>query len=265
MPPHRRTSIAVFIALAAVTAALLTAPAAWSATFISAPPPAASASAARDGAFPAPAAAPPALSATARIAVARVLPPFKGSVHCIDASLKAKMLASGSWKPSCPVRLSQLRLIKVTFLGFDGRAHRGNLVVARGWARPLLGVFRTLYDARFRFRRIRLIDAYQADDRRSMRADNTSAFNGRYVSGTTRWSMHAYGLAIDINPVENPWVDGRYVSPPNGAPYADRSKRARGMIHADDVVVRAFRSIGWKWGGDWPGAKDYQHFSSTGG
>ncbi len=110
-----------------------------------------------------------------------------------------------------------------------------------------------------------LIDAYGADDHRSMKADNTSAYNGRYVNGTTRWSMHAYGLAIDINTVENPWVDGNDVSPPNGRPYADRSRKATGMIHAGDAVVRAFASIGWKWGGDWSGGKDYQHFSSTGG
>jgi hypothetical protein len=77
--------------------------------------------------------------------------------------------------------------------------------------------------------------------------------------------MHAYGLAIDINTVENPWVSGNDVSPPNGRPYVDRSRKATGMIHAGDAVVRAFAGIGWKWGGSWPGAKDYQHFSSTGG
>ena len=196
---------------------------------------------------------------------ARSYPPFKSSVHSIDAALKAKMLASGSWKPSCPVSLGQLRLIKVSYWGFDRRVHTGNLIVNRLWATRLIRVFHKLYDARFHFRGIRLIDAYGADDHRSMAADNTSAFNGRYVSGTHRWSMHAYGLAIDINPVENPWVDGSHVSPPNSRPFADRSRRATGMIHAGDAVVRAFRSIGWSWGGSWAGAKDYQHFSSNGG
>jgi poly-gamma-glutamate synthesis protein (capsule biosynthesis protein) len=99
-----------------------------------------------------------------------------------------------------------------------------------------------------------------------MEADNTSAFNCRFVAGTQRWSMHAYGRAIDINPVENPYVSGSHVSPPAGAPFADRSRDAAGMIHAGDAVVRAFkRRAGWKWGGSWPGGtRDYQHFSSNG-
>lgn len=198
-------------------------------------------------------------------ALARAARPFKGTIHAITPQMKAMMRQSGSWRPGCPVRFGDLRLLKLTYWGFDKRAHTGKLVVARQWAKPLVGVFRKLYKARFPIRRMKLIDVYGASDRRSMNADNTSAFNGRYVSGTTRWSMHAYGLAIDINPVENPYVSGSYVSPKAGRKYADRSRKARGMVHSGDVVVRAFRSIGWKWGGDWPGTKDYQHFSSTGG
>lgn len=192
-------------------------------------------------------------------------PPFKGTIHAVTPQMKAMMRQSGAWKPGCPVRFGDLRLLKVTFWGLDKRAHRGKLVVHRVWAKRLVTVFRKLYRARFPIRRMKLIDVYGASDRRSMNADNTSAFNGRYVSGTTRWSMHAYGLAIDINPVENPYVSGSYVSPKAGAKYADRSRKAKGMIHRGDVVVRAFHSIGWKWGGDWPGTKDYQHFSSNGG
>ena len=111
-----------------------------------------------------------------------------------------------------------------------------------------------------------LIDRYGADDRRSMAADNTSAFNCRFVAGTNRWSMHAYGLAIDLNPVENPYVSGSHVSPPAGAPFADRSRDAPGMIHDGDAVVRAFaRRAGWEWLGDGPGSvRDYQHFSADG-
>lgn len=206
-----------------------------------------------------------AAEAPAGSATERSVPEFRGTQHRIDRKLRAAMIASGSWKPGCPVGFSDLRLIKVSYWGFDRSVHLGKLVVHRTEALDLISVFRKLYAARFKFRQIRLIDAFGASDRASMRADNTSAFNGRYVSGTTRWSMHAYGLAIDINPVENPYVSGSYVSPANGAPYMDRSRRAMGMIHAGDVVVRAFRSIGWKWGGYWSGAKDYQHFSSNGG
>ena len=114
---------------------------------------------------------------------------------------------------------------------------------------------------------MRLIDAYGANDRRSMAADNTSAFNCRFVSGKPGvWSQHAYGRAIDINPIENPYVvpSSGYVSPPAGRRFADRSRNAPGMVHRRDAVVRAFAKVGWEWGGRWPGAKDYQHFSATG-
>jgi hypothetical protein len=112
---------------------------------------------------------------------------------------------------------------------------------------------------------MKLIDKYGADDHRSMNADNTSAFNCRFVAGTTRWSEHAYGRAIDINPIENPYVTpSGHVSPPAGEAFTDRSRHAKGMIHHGDRAWHAFRDVGWKWGGDWSGAKDYQHFSVTG-
>jgi hypothetical protein len=202
--------------------------------------------------------------AAAQPAVTRATPKFKSSIHTIDAALAAKMRKSGSWKPGDPVSLGQLRLIKVSFWGFDHKVHTGNLVVDTVWAKRLTGVFHRLFNAHFHIRSMKLIDAFGADDHRSMKADNTSAYNGRFVNGTSHWSMHAYGRAIDINTVENPWVDGKDVSPPNGRPYADRTRKATGMIHAGDAVVRAFASIGWKWGGSWSGGKDYQHFSSTG-
>jgi hypothetical protein len=189
---------------------------------------------------------------------------FESSIKPIDKALEAQMVASGSWRPGVPVAVSDLRLLQVRHWGFDGDVREGRLVVHEDWAEKLVGVFRALYDAQFPFRSIELIDAFGADDEASMMADNTSAFNGRYVAGTRVWSMHAYGQAIDINPVENPWVSGGNVSPENGRRYVDRALRAPGMIHADDVVVQAFASIGWKWGGYWNGTKDYQHFSSTG-
>lgn len=170
-----------------------------------------------------------------------------------------------SWHAGCPVALRDLRLLQVNFWGFDGLVHRGRLVVHEDQAIRVRRVIQLLFEARFPIRRMRLVDAYRADDDRSMAADNTSAFNCRFVAGTSRWSMHAYGRAIDINPVENPYVSGNHVSPAEGLKYADRSKRLRGMILPGDAVVRAFASVGWGWGGSWAGrTKDYQHFSSTG-
>lgn len=124
----------------------------------------------------------------------------------------------------------------------------------------------SLYRQHFPIRRMHLVDAYGADDRRSMAADNTSAFNCRYVAGRPGvWSEHAYGKAIDINPVENPYVtDSGYVSPPARVPFAHRSLRRKGMINRGGAVVAAFAAIDWGWGGNWPWPKDYQHFSASG-
>jgi hypothetical protein len=122
-----------------------------------------------------------------------------------------------------------------------------------------------LYHLHYPIRRMRLVDAYGADDHRSMAADNTTAFNCRFVAGRPGvWSEHAYGRAIDVNPVENPYVAGAHVSPPAGEPFARRSRHRQGMIHRGGPVVRAFASVGWEWAGNWPRVKDYQHFSSTG-
>jgi hypothetical protein len=188
---------------------------------------------------------------------------FRGSISAIGPSTRARMRYS--WRRGCPVGLGELRLLRVDHWGFDHRVHRGELVVHRNHARRILGVMERLFEARYPIQRLRLVDAYRADDDRSMAANNTSAFNCRPVSGTNRWSEHAYGRAIDVNPLRNPYVtrSGR-VSPPAGRPYANRSRRAAGMIHHGDAVVRAFAAAGWEWGGRWRGARDYQHFSSTG-
>lgn len=191
-------------------------------------------------------------------------PGFQGRVSRIGPELRERMTGV-SWHRGCPVGFAELRLLRVAHWGFDGRAHRGRLVVHRDSARPLLRTLRTLFRLRFPIRRMRLVDAYGADDRRSMAADNTSAFNCRFVAGTSRWSEHAYGHAIDVNPVENPYVTaGGHVSPPAGAPYADRSRQAPGLIHRKGPVVAAFARAGWEWGGNWSWPKDYQHFSAGG-
>jgi len=187
---------------------------------------------------------------------------FKSSVRRIPPSIRERMVGS-SWHSGCPVPIRKLRLVGVSIHRFDGTVSRRRLIIHRREAHNIVTVMHKLWRQDYPIRRMRLIDAYGAKDRRSMRADNTSAFNCRYVSGTTRWSMHAYGLAIDLNPVENPYVSGSYVSPAKGAKYADRCCH-RAIIHPGDKVVRAFASIGWGWGGSWSGAKDYQHFSSNG-
>jgi len=166
-----------------------------------------------------------------------------------------------SYRAGCPVGPAQLRALRVSHWGFDGRPRRGSIVVSRRVADDVVDVFRQLWAERFPIRRLQTVSAYRGSDDASMAADNTSGFNCRLVDGTTRWSMHAYGEAIDVNPVENPYVQGGRVSPPAGRAYVDRSRYRRGMALDDGVLVRAFASVGWKWGAAFG---DYQHFSTTG-
>jgi hypothetical protein len=194
----------------------------------------------------------------------RVDAPYRATITHIPSSTRERMTGS-SWRPGCPVRIRDLRLVRLTHWNFNGERAWGKLVVQRAVANELKRVFSKLYDARFKIRRMQLVDRYDAVDMRSMRHDNTSAFNCRYRNGECcTWSMHAYGKAIDINPVENPYVGSWGVSPPNGAKYVDRRVRRKGMIFKRDPVWWAFRRIGWPWGGTWSGSKDYQHFSSNG-
>jgi hypothetical protein len=202
--------------------------------------------------------------AVAAAVLALTAPPFHASVSPIAPELRAYMTGR-SWRPGCPVGFSELRLVSARYVGFDGRVRTGRLVVHHTAARPIVRVLTRLYDRRFPIRRLRLVDDYGGSDFRSIEADNTSAFNCRPVKGTTRWSLHAYGLAIDVNPIENPYVtaSGR-VAHAAGRPYVDRTRIRPGMAYAGGVLVESFRLIGWGWGGTWTGARDYQHFSATG-
>jgi hypothetical protein len=171
-----------------------------------------------------------------------------------------------SYRPGCPVGPSRLSRVRLSYFGFDGRPHTGSLVVARPVAHDVLTVFARLFAERFPIRRMEPIDAYRGSDPASMAADNTSGFNCRYAvaSGPKRWSVHAYGQAIDVNPVENPYLEGGVVRPREGAAYVDRVRVRPGMAVAGGPLVRAFAAIGWSWGGRWASTPDYQHFSATG-
>ena len=200
------------------------------------------------------------------LALAVALPfqaqPFE---HAVSRVTKAQL--RHSWRPGCPVAPAQLRRVRLAYWGFDRRPHLGSLVVNRRAVGDVVRVFARLHAARFPIRRMRPIDAYGGSDERSLAADNTSAFNCRaaIATGPRRWSVHAYGLAIDVNPVENPYLLGRRVLPRAGRAYLDRSRVRPGMAVAGGVLVRAFAAAAWPWGGRWSQAPDYQHFSATGG
>ncbi|HET9309978.1 MAG TPA: M15 family metallopeptidase [Actinomycetota bacterium] len=205
-----------------------------------------------------------AVLATSGPSAAAWAPRYEARISRIGPATR-ELMTGRSWRPGCPVGFADLRIVRLRFWGFDRRAHTGRMVVHRWYADEMARVFRKLYDVRFPIRRMRLVDRYGADDKRSMAANNTSSFNCRWRAGVCcRWSQHAYGKALDLNPVHNPYVWSGGVSPPAGRNYLDRSHRRRGMVHRRDPVWWAFRAAGWEWGGDWSGEKDYQHFSANG-
>lgn len=187
--------------------------------------------------------------------------PFRSNVSAVTAADLGK-----SWHTGCPVGPAALRALTMTFWGFDHQAHSGSLIVNASAVTAVRDAFHVMYDGRFPIRRMVPIAAYGGDDNKSMASDNTSAFNCRYAvaNGPKSWSMHAYGEAVDIDTLENPYtLDGR-VYPPAGKPYTDRSRQRGGMIVPGSLPVRAFSSVGWGWGGRWSSSPDYQHFSANG-
>ena len=206
-----------------------------------------------------------ALAASPSTASSTAAPPaFRGHIAPLGAAERAAMTPA-SWRPACPVALADLRSVRATHWGFDGRVHEGRLVVNRDVAARVAAVLRRLYALRFPIRRMEPIERYGGSDFRSIEADNSSAFNCRFVDGTRRWSDHAGGRAVDLNPIENPYVarDGT-TSHAASRPYVDRSPARPGVVRVGDAAVRAFAAEGFGWGGRWPGARDYQHFSASG-
>jgi hypothetical protein len=170
-----------------------------------------------------------------------------------------------SWRPGCPVSYKNLRLVRMTYWGFDGKAHTGELVVNKAVTGKITTVFEKLYAMRYPIRQMKLVDAYKGSDYASIDVDNTSAFNCRPATGSTNWSNHAYGQAVDVNPRENPYVTaGGGTAHQNAKKFTERPMKGKGVINPGDKVVKAFASVGWGWGGSWSGTKDLQHFSSNG-
>jgi hypothetical protein len=198
--------------------------------------------------------------------VDRLPPPpggrFRSTVARIGPAVRARM--GETWRPGCPVGLGDLRHVTVSFRGFDGRAHTGELVVHRRVANAVVSVFARLYRARFPIEEMRLVTT--ADLRAPPTGDgnNTAAFVCRPARRQARWSAHAYGLAIDVNPFQNPYRSGDLVLPELAGAYLDRGDRRPGMIVPGDAVTSAFAAIGWAWGGRWRAPTDLMHFSATG-
>ncbi|HXX89824.1 MAG TPA: M15 family metallopeptidase [Acidimicrobiales bacterium] len=171
-----------------------------------------------------------------------------------------------SWHPGCPVGPQDLSLLQMSYWGFDDQPHTGSMVVATSVTQAVLQVFSTLYAERFPIRQMVPISQYGGSDPASTAADNTAGFNCRYAvaPGPPQWSAHAYGIAIDVDTVENPYIEGGQVLPPDATAYADRSDVRPGMAVPGGQLVEAFAAVGWQWGGRWTGSPDYQHFSANG-
>jgi len=195
---------------------------------------------------------------------------FTSTIQPLPAPLQADLTPT-YWHAGCPAPLTQLRLLTVTHWGFDGTTHTGQLVVSTKAAAPLSRVFEQLYTLRFPIRHMLLSDSYGPKSAQPADGDISGSFECRQAAAspcskkttTTHWSNHAYGLAIDINPGENPYVGCGMTRNPARLEYLDRSRLRPGMV--TPAVVEAFRSIGWGWGGSWTGnTKDYMHFSWNG-
>lgn len=185
---------------------------------------------------------------------------FQGTIQPIPSSVRARMEGC-SWRgedPRCP-RWDDLAYLAVDHVTFEGNHATGELVVARAIADRALTLFRRLWQLGFPIRQLRLVDDYDGSDPASMAADNSSAFNFRVILGTNDLSQHAFGRAIDLNPVENPWRRPDRIAPPSGAAFADRSLIRPGMIVRPGPVVAALDELGWEWGGDWMHASDDHH------
>ncbi len=183
------------------------------------------------------------------------LPPFTSTVGGVTAAD-----LGASWRSGCPVGPARLRMLEVRHATVDNGSAIGRIVVHESVANQLVNAFERLYARRFPIEMMQTVDVYGGDDNASMAANNTSGFNCRAVTGGTGWSRHAYGMAIDVNPRQNPYVSGSTILPPAGSDHLDREQYDPSMIRAGDVVVRAFDEAGWRWGGRWTEPVDYQHF-----
>lgn len=172
-----------------------------------------------------------------------------------------EVLARSTWNDGCPVTVDELRYLRMTFWGFDGGHHQGEMIVHREVADDVVGVFAALHEARFPIEEMRVTTMAELDAPPTGDGNNTTGFVCRAVVGGSGFSQHAYGLAVDINPFHNPYQKGDVVLPELSTSYLDRDDARPGMIFEGGPVVAAFDAIGWGWGGRWNSLDDYHHFS----
>jgi hypothetical protein len=208
---------------------------------------------------------PPELRNRSIITVDDLPPPPDGRFHATVQAVPAGVLARSSWTSGCPVAAADLRYLTVGFRGFDGLAHTGELLVNARAAGKLVTVFGRLFAAGFPIERMHISSAAELNAPPTGDGNTTEVFACRPVRGSKAWSQHAYGLAVDVNPFQNPYHKGQVVLPELATAYLDRAPARPGMIRPGGPVLPAFTAVGWKWGGNYRSLKDYMHFSATGG
>ena len=218
----------------------------------------------RDDGTAAPQPTPPELDPRQLATVDVLAPPADGAFHSTIAPVPPDVAARSTWQAACPVTLTQLSYVTLSFWGFDGRAHTGELMVDATEAERFVEAFHALFDARYPIEEMRITTQADLDAPPTGDGNNTSAFACRPIAGPgrTSWSSHAYGRAVDINPFMNPYIRGDLVLPELSSSYLDRTNVRPGMLANGDGVVTAFGTIGWAWGGLWTHPTDYMHFSA---
>ncbi|MFI1992892.1 M15 family metallopeptidase [Actinoplanes sp. NPDC020271] len=208
---------------------------------------------------------PPELRNRSIVTTDELPPPADGQFHSSVEAVPADVLARSSWSSDCPVEAQDLRYVTVSFRGFDGLAHTGELLVNAKAAKALVTVFGKLFAADYPIEQMRISSTAELNAAPTGDGNTTEGFACRPVRGSKSWSQHAYGLAVDVNPFHNPYHKGAVVLPELATSYLDRGTVRRGMIVPGGPVVAAFASVGWKWGGDYRSLKDFMHFSANGG
>jgi len=192
---------------------------------------------------------------------------YNATISSITPEIKKRMLKGKSWRQGCPVSLQNLRYLQVTHKNFSGKEQRGEIIVHKDVALEVRQIFKELYAIEYPIRKMKLVSDYKGSDWQSIEADNTSAFNCRKATGSKKWSKHSYGKAIDLNSIENPYISrSGHISHKASQQYRKRvhkkhSAADKAVLLKNDKAVKIFKKYGWKWGGDWSGVKDYQHFS----
>lgn len=192
---------------------------------------------------------------------------YDHSINKITPQVEKRMIKGNSWRKGCPVSLKDLRYLRLAYLDFNGQRKTGELIVHKDVSVEVTEIFEALYEVGYPVRKMRLVSDYKGNDWQSIESGNTSAFNCRSATGSKKWSKHSYGKAIDINPIENPYISrsGRIAHKASlvyrkrvhkNSTYADKA-----LLLKNDKATKIFEKYGWKWGGDWSGVKDYQHFS----